>query len=183
VANNNYPQVTSVTSEALQAQIRALLPSQEGFGTDLMAQNVIVPIIDLTSAAEGSSVAQNLQTAIAFGSQTAFDIQGATTVIANTAGFWRIFGTANLFMDGTTFGNANFVMSDGLSNKTIWGVTTGAQGAVNFNSTPFDFVVFLNSGHSISGFSQNAFQNIRGSARQIADINGVLINPSGFTPQ
>ena len=92
MANNNFPQITSVTSEALQAQLRNLLPSQEGFGTDLMAQNVIVPIIDLTRAAEGSSVPQNLQTSLAFGSQTAFSANNSTVVIANTAGFYRVNG-------------------------------------------------------------------------------------------
>ena len=66
MVNNNYPQITSVTSESLQAQIRALLPSQEGFGTDLMAQNVIVPVIDLTAAAEGSTVPQYLQNSVKF---------------------------------------------------------------------------------------------------------------------
>ena len=37
------PQITPITSEALQAKIRQLLPSQIGFGEDLQAQNVIVP--------------------------------------------------------------------------------------------------------------------------------------------
>ncbi len=175
--------ISTVTSEALQLKLRQLLPSQQGFGTDLSASDTIIPIIDLTAAAEGSDTPEFLQTALAFGSQNVFDIQNATTVIANTTGFSRIVGAANLFMDGTTFGNVNLTLSDGLSSKIIWGVTTGAQGAVNFNSTPFDFVVFLAAGESLSGFSQNAFQNLKGSVRQVADINGTLVQPSGFTPQ
>ena len=83
MANNNYPQVISVTSESLQSQIRNLLPSQEGFGTDLMAQNVIVPVIDLTSAAEGSSVPEFLQRAQAFGSQTAHSVANANARYQN----------------------------------------------------------------------------------------------------
>ena len=47
-------EITSVTSEALQRKVRELLPSQRGFGEDLQAQNVIVPIVDLTRSAEGS---------------------------------------------------------------------------------------------------------------------------------
>ena len=46
--------ISSVTSEALQLKLRQLLPSQQGFGTDLTASNTIVPVIDLTAAAEGS---------------------------------------------------------------------------------------------------------------------------------
>ena len=183
MANNNYPQITSVTSEALQSQLRTLLPSQEGFGTDLMAQNVIVPIIDLTSAAEGSTVAQNLQTALAFGSQTAFSANNSTVVVANTAGFYRIFANASMLTGSSTGVRTNsFVMSDGLTNKTIW-IQSGIAGGGDSFSSPLDFVVFLNSGHSISAVSNNAAAFLSGSSRQIADINGVLVNPSGFSPQ
>jgi len=185
VANNNYPQITSVTSETLQAQIRNLLPSQEGFGTDLMAQNVIVPIIDLTAAAEGSTVPQNLQTAIAFGSQTAFAANNSTVVVANTTGFWRIFGTSNIMGNagGVNYANS-FTMTDGLSTKTIWGMkaATPSSAAASFSNN-FDFVVFLAASISISAVTNNAYGWITGSARQIADINGNLVNPSGFSPQ
>jgi hypothetical protein len=149
-----------------------------------MAQNVIVPIIDLTSAAEGTTVGVNLQTALAFGSQTAFDIGNTTTVIANTAGFWRIFGVSQLWTDSVTVSNTSFTMSDGLSVKKIWQQNTidnstysQAQGFLQY-----DFTVFLASGESISG-SASTSGNLVGSARQIADVNGTLINPSGFTPQ
>ena len=179
MANNNVPEITSVTSETLQAQIRQLLPSQQGFGNDLMAQNVIVPIIDLTAAAEGSIIGSNLQTAIAFGSQTAFDVTNTTTVIANTTGFWRIFGTYNIFENGST---AGFSMSDGLSTKTVWN-----QRTISGNSTGFygdyDFIVFLASGESISAVSNGEFVNMSGSVRQIATVTGELVDPSGFIPQ
>ena len=45
------PEIITVNSEALQTQIRDLLPSQNGFGSELQASNVITPIIDLTAAA------------------------------------------------------------------------------------------------------------------------------------
>ena len=73
-------QITSVTSEALQATIRRLLPSQQGFGEDLQASNVIFPIIDLTPTAEGSVLGTNLQTAIAFGSITSINANSSTAV-------------------------------------------------------------------------------------------------------
>ena len=66
------PEIITVNSEALETQIRDLLPSQNGFGSELQASNVITPIIDLTAAAEGSGLATDLARAIAFGSQTAF---------------------------------------------------------------------------------------------------------------
>jgi len=183
VASNNYPQVISVTSESLQSQIRALLPSQEGFGTDLMAQNVIVPIIDLTAAAEGSTVRQDLQSALAFGSQTAFDFKGTSGVIANTTGFWRIYAASTIRAQTSSTVSNSLTMSDGLSVKTIWehyqsNTSTGASTAHTI-----DIIVFLSAGESISGVSSAADGGLVGSARQIADINGTLVNPSGFNPQ
>ena len=61
------PEIITVNSEALQTQIRDLLPSQHGFGSELQASNVITPIIDLTAAAEGSGLPSYLQTAVSFG--------------------------------------------------------------------------------------------------------------------
>ena len=183
MANNNYPQITSVTSEALQAQIRSLLPSQEGFGTDLMAQNVIVPVIDLTSAAEGSTIPQLLQTALSFGSQTEIpNSVGTNDVITNT-GFYRVFGVANVRTEAGFARNAKFTLDTGLATKDIWGLVAIAG---NTNTEPnqvqFDFVVFLNSGEKLTNtLSNDATMN--GSTRQIADVNGVLVNPSGFNPQ
>ena len=178
MANNNFPQITSVTSEALQAQLRNLLPSQEGFGTDLMAQNVIVPIIDLTRAAEGSSVPQNLQTSLAFGSQTAFSANNSTVVIANTAGFYHING----IMTCVANRESKIDLSDGLSVKTILSLKIGAANLTDQNQI-FDFTVFLRAGDSISAVSSDANNYVNGSSRQIADVNGNLVNPVGFNPQ
>lgn len=183
MANNNYPQITSVTSESLQAQIRNLLPSQEGFGTDLMAQNVIVPVIDLTAAAEGSTVPTDLQQALAFGSQTSFVANNSTVVIAETTGFYRVFGNASL---RTTSGSNVFSllqMSDGLSTKNIWSLNCTAGSTDLGLSNNFDLIVFLGSGESISAVSNNTDSYCVGSSRQIADVNGNLVNPSGFNPQ
>ena len=182
MVNNNYPQITSVTSEALQAQIRNLLPSQEGFGTDLMAQNVIVPIIDLTSAAEGSSVPQYLQTALAFGSQTTFVFNNNSGVIANTTGFWRLKLNMSIMANVGTVDNVQLKMSDGLSTKTIYEMIAPSSGT-GYSSIDLDFTVFLAAGESISGSTNNTKAFLAGSVRQVADVNGTLINPSGFTPQ
>lgn len=172
-----------MTSESLQAQIRNLLPSQEGFGTDLMAQNVIVPVIDLTATAEGTTTPQYLQTALAFGSQTSFSANNGTAVVANTTGFWRIIGTSSIRSSGSVAISNKITMSDGLSSKDVWENQAGVDGADNNYVTQFDFTVFLGSGESVSVVSSNGQAFIDGSVRQVADINGNLVNPSGFNPQ
>ena len=179
MANNNYPQITSVTSEALQAQLRNLLPSQEGFGTDLMAQNVIVPIIDLTSAAEGSTVPEFLQRALAFGSQTTFRANNSTALIQNTPGFWQITGVSSCNQSLTLVNQLR--LNDGITNKLVW--AHECIGANGNHAVLIEQIVFLRPGDSVSAVSSNGNAIMSGSSRQIADVNGVLVNPSGFTPQ
>tara|TARA_E500000081_G_scaffold145641_1_gene167729 strand:- start:109 stop:639 length:531 start_codon:yes stop_codon:yes gene_type:complete len=174
--------ISTVTSEALQQKLRELLPSQDGFGTDLSASDTIIPIIDLTAAAEGSDVGENLQTAIAFGSQTAFSIANTTTVIANTPGFYRIFGCGLVNQYTGAAAEAAFEMTDGATTKRIWGMVSFATTA-NLIVQQFDFIAFLGTGESISGTSNELGSNLVGSSRQIATAGGALVNPSGFTPQ
>ena len=88
--------ISSVTSEALQLKVRQLLPSQQGFGDDLSASNTIVPIIDLTEAAEGSDVGVDLQQALD-SSTTTTSIVNSTTTIVNATGFFLVRGTITLF--------------------------------------------------------------------------------------
>lgn len=173
-------EIVPVVSEALEAQIRDLLPSQRGFGEDLQASNVITPVIDLTAAAQGTTTPESMQQAIAFGSITAFQAQGATDVIANTPGFYRIFGTV-VISDSATAESAEIQMSDGLSTKNVIRFRkdgTGMNGVQNY-----DFIVFLSSGDSISAISASNDTFLSGCSRQVADVNGNLVNPVGFTPQ
>ena len=176
--------ISSVTSEALQLKLRQLLPSQQGFGTDLSASDTIIPVIDLTQAAEGSDVRQDLQSALAFGSQTAFDASNSTVVIANNTGFFRIFGCAVVRNSGSGANNSCILsMSDGLTTKTIWGLETVNTTGEYISSENVDVLVFLSAGDSISAISNSVNANFLGSSRQIADVNGTLVQPVGFTPQ
>ena len=174
--------ISTVTSEALQLKIRQLLPSQQGFGTDLSASDTIIPIIDLTAAAEGSDVPEYLQTALAFGSQTTFQTENTTTTLANSPGFYRIIGTSSITSSSTTNrGRFNIV---GTSTKQIWshetaGVSAGESTAV----VSFDFVVFLNASEQVDVNSDSVNSRICGSFRQVADVNGTLVQPVGFNPQ
>ena len=73
-------------------------------------------------------------------------------------------------------------MGDGASNKTVWAMAqeTNSVGTTSFIA--FDFVVFLRAGDSLSAISSSADTNLVGSTRQIADINGTLVQPVGFSP-
>jgi len=174
------PEIITVNSEELQTQIRDLLPSQSGFGSELQATNVITPIIDLTAAAEGSGLPVSLQQAVAFGSQTAFKVFGTTTVLANSPGFYRIFGVSALRTTAGAGETNSFTMTDGLSVKTVWIHEFNSTTANDPSAIQFDFVVWLASGESISAVSSNAVNVIGGSHRQVADGQGTLVQPSGY---
>jgi len=176
-------QITSITSESLQAQIRNLLPSQQGFGEDLQASNVIVPTIDLTAAAQGTTTPISMQQAIAFGSQTAFSVTSSSSVVANTPGFYRLIGGAGFDPDGSDGHIASITMSDGLSTKTVWSAEVKASADGGSTTLNVDYIFFLRAGDSLSVDSNTLRGSFKGSVRQIADVNGNLVNPSGFTPQ
>ena len=174
------PEIITVNSEVLQTQIRDLLPSQNGFGSELQASNVITPIIDLTSAAEGSGLTVDLSRAIAFGSQTAFDISNTTTVIANSPGFYRLFGAVSGRTPSSGVDNASFTMTDGSTTKTVYGVEYFTNSSAQTDVVNFDFIVWLAAGESISGVTDTTQVSIIGSVRQIADSSGVTVQPSGY---
>ena len=175
--------ISTVTSEALQLKLRQLLPSQQGFGTDLSASDTIIPVIDLTRAAEGSDVPESLQTALAYGSQTAFEVVNTSTEIINTTGFWRVVGVSSIESTSSQI-ESKFIMSDGVTPKDVWQHISPASGSPDsYTSIQFDLVFFLTSGETINISSNNTNSVVSGSLRQIADINGNLINPVGFTPQ
>lgn len=175
-------EIVPVVSEALEATIRNLLPSQRGFGEDLQASNVITPIIDLTSAAEGSQVPAFLQQAISFGSITSFDLRSSAATLANSPGFWRFYGVSTLTGSGSLAVSSKFEITNGLSTKLLWDHENGAVGGTG-SAVNFDFVVFLQAGESVTGNSNSTIAPLTGTYRQIADVNGTLVNPSGFTPQ
>jgi hypothetical protein len=178
------PEITTITSESLQAEVRRLLPSQRGFGGDLEAQNVIVPIVDLTPTAEGSSLREDLQTASSHGAITATSARdGSSTTVVNTPGFFKYNATLTVLSDGTTNSNqATINLSDGLSVKPIHDLRNSSD------SNPEEPVVvsvtgtcFLNTGDSLTLVTAGSDAQVRISVWPVANVNGDYINPSGFT--
>ena len=175
-------QIISITSEALQATIRRLLPSQQGFGEDLQASNVILPVIDLTPTAEGSILPGYLQTALAKDSQTSFNVEATTSNVITTPGFWRIIGYGMATIASGTQRESKWQITDGLSTDDIQIYFNRAalnDQPVNF---VYDFNIFLNSGETLVA-NAGSGTVLSGSVRQVADITGNLINPAGFTSE
>jgi len=171
------PEIIRITSEALQASVRRLLPSQQGFGDDLQATNLVTPIIDLTPTAEGTQLPEDLARAVSFGSATPFSVSNASTAIANTPGFYKLQGA--IFSSSPTATRiGKIILSNGLTNKTLFqfDFVSGSN-----NQNIIELTVFLDTGESlIAETSDNSVRAI-GFTIPIADRYGVVTNPSGFT--
>ena len=171
-------QIIRITSEALQATIRRLLPSQQGFGEDLQASNVIQPIIDLTPTAEGSALPLELSAAVNFTDATVFNVAGSSTNVATTPGFYRIIGTSTCTSSGAQSQNYLRIES-GLASKDVWKHVSGTVSSAP--SVSVDFVFYLAIGDTAVAISDDGNCDFAGSVRQIADSNGNIVNPTGFT--
>jgi hypothetical protein len=175
-------EIVPVVSEALEAQVRNLLPSQRGFGQDLQASNVIIPVIDLTPTAEGSNLPYELQTAWDFTTTHYFIGTATTTVLTSTPGFYRV--NINVIALASAGGNLNFGITDGTTRNVIWSARSG-QGTTSVGEIVFGngFTVYLRAGDTLNVVTDST--NIPADVwlRQIADVNGNLISPSGYSPQ
>ena len=174
-------EVKDITSESLEAAYRALTPSQSGFTQDLQASNTIIPVLDLTASAEGTTTPESLQQAMGFAGITYNSIINTTVALANTPGFWRFRGNIGF---GTTASAsaAQLKITDGISSKNLMNFFAPGV-ANNYVIQNYDFIVFLRAGDSVSGTSPNASIQISNTYQQVADVSGNLVYPVGYTPQ
>ena len=165
-----------INSDQLEAKIRNLFPSQGGLGAgfDLSASTQIVPIVDLTETAEGSSLRQDLQTAF---SHTASDINtntSGTDDLVTTTGYYRVL--YSYFSEGTP-GQASIFINDGSSSKAIVKLESSLSGS-SYYIVPLtgEVIVFLKAGDTLRS-NVSGSSTLTTTTRQIADINGNLVNP------
>jgi hypothetical protein len=168
-----------IESEQLRDKINSLLPSQArgSIGVDLSGSTTIIPIVDLTETAEGSGLRQDLQSALSHDTSTTFFVQGATSTIINTTGYFRVFGNFGAVNSSGVGYYGVFSLNDGTTNKELGRYLaqngTG-QGPIGYM---FDFLVKLTAGDSLTCQSTASQVVMSGITRQIADINGNLVNP------
>jgi len=174
------PEVITVNSEALEATIRDLLPSQRGFGSELQASNLITPIIDLTPTAEGSALSTDLARAINYGGATAFYISNGDTTPASGLGFYRLTGIANVRSTSSGGGACKIILNDGSTDKVVYNIDLGTVTNDGSYGVPIYLILFLRSQDSLIVSTTSTKAIFTGSVRQIADGNGSTITPTGF---
>ena len=169
----------TIKSPSIEDKINQLLPSQGGFqpGVDFSASTMVVPIVDLTETAEGSSLRQDLQTSLSLGSVTSHSVTNTTTTIINTPGYWRLFGGITILANTSNAGGSRFTLTDGTTSKVIKDFKLVASSAQTQQTISYDFIVKLEAGESLTITSDTTSSTNRGCSRQLADISGNLVNP------
>jgi hypothetical protein len=168
--------------EAIEEDLNSNFPSQGQGNPPLYysLSEVVVPTYSINQAAEGSILRSDLQRAWDF--STGHDqISNTFTTVVNNTGFWLID-----FEFTVTHGGVDRIgeiyLTDGLTNKIIWKTKAKSSqtgGGVSVSSN--EFVVFVKSGESIVGVTDDSQAVLNISYRQIADLNGNLTNPLGFS--
>lgn len=171
-----------VTSEALEAKFRQVFPSQGGaeLPQDLFASGVLQPVIDFSSVAEGSVLRSDLQRAWDFSTGNAH-VQGSSTTAINNTGFWKVGFSFRSRDDNVAGDTSTVTITDGLSSKVIWRIESAYTPNSNAEQIiTWETVVFLKTGENLV-LTAGADHYLGCSHRQIADVNGNLVNPLGFT--
>ena len=171
-----------VTDESLEKRFRDTFRSQGGaeLVDDLYASGVIVPVVDFTAAATGQQLAENLQTAWDFSTGFNQATNNTVTLISN-AGFWKVNVVLCMEIESAANRKGLLSITDGLSSKIIWIAEETASVADYTTSIANEIVVFLRSGDSLTATTNGGGATLNASYRQIATLNGDLVNPSGFT--
>ena len=168
-----------VKSNTLEDKVRQILPSQGGLGQgfDLSASTQIVPIVDLTESAEGSTLREDLQTSLSLDTVTAYSVTNTTTTLISNTGYFRVFGTFDALSQSATLGKGTFTLTDGVTSKIIVTYNVGANATVTRSIENYNFIVFLDAGQSLTCTSNGTSVRLQGVTRQIANIDGELVNP------
>lgn len=174
------PQEFQINSQLIENKINQLLPSQGGFGAgvDISASSMVIPIIDLTEVAEGSTLRADLQTAFSF-DNSSFRVTNATTTVINTTGFFKCVASSGTMNAGSS-PNQRIELFDGSTAKILidFGIIPNITGVSN--GIIEQFTVCIGAGESLRVVSDQANSPILFSSRQVADISGNLVNPTAL---
>ena len=174
----NMAQEFTINSASIESKINQLLPSQGGFqpGVDFSASTMVIPIVDLTETAEGSSLREDLQTSSGFGTDQTVIANATNTVIVNTTGFYKVTLTIATELGGNN--NTQINIFDGTTSKPIFGTGSIISGTGSTLLTA-NLIAFLRAGDSLRGTAASNVE-MQVFTRQIADLSGNITNPLGF---
>lgn len=169
--------------EAIEEDLNSNFPSQGQGNPPLYysLSEVVVPTYSINAVTEGSGLAEILQTAWDFSTGSAFVANTTSTLISNP-GFWRVSVRATADSDSNPVVQpATIQLDDGIGTKVVWSMPNKLGGVSdNVTAAAVEFVVFCNTGISLTCTANNNV-GVGVSWRQIATLNGTLVNPLGYS--
>ena len=173
--------------EAIEEDLNSNFPSQGQGNPPLYysLSEVVVPTYSINSVAEGSGLPELLQTAWDFSTGNYQSTSSTRSTIISNAGFWLVDLTYSGLVQRDTGSRSTASVSiyDGITDKEVWASTNAVGGATKEEAffSENKFVVFLRSGDSLRGRTQGADFSLDVWYRQIAEPNGTLVNPLGYS--
>lgn len=170
-----------IVNPTLETQVASLLPSVAGYGGNLRSTNTIIPIVDLTSAAEGSTLPESLGFAASkdgdrFNRTTA----GTNLSISSTTGWSILRGTCSWLQSDTssTGYTTRIYLDDGTTEYNLFFVQTITSISVQtVNTLPLEFIYYNPSGFELK-CDVGTFSKLDLNTRQIAQLDETLVTPT-----
>ena len=167
-------------SEDFQRAFRNQFPSQTSTGRDLHVSDVVIPIVDFTPTASGASLPLELRQAVNSATVTARfnDFSTVNSSLIADSGFFYVD-----FFCNTDSAHAEIALKsyDGTTASTI--ATYDVNGTNNINDK---FVFFNRVGYElqVGAFKSTGTRaDMNFNITPVADVNGNLTNPLGYSPQ
>ena len=180
-APNQPIQNYEIVNPTLEQQVSTLLPSVAGYGGNLRATNTIIPIIDLTSAAEGSTLPNQLTFAVSPDGDRFNRLTAGTGLSVSTTTGWNIVRGTVTFMQSDTSSTGyttRLFLDDGASEFNCFFVrTVTSVSAQTFNTLNVEFIYFAKAGVSLK-CDCGTFSRVDLNVRQIATTAEVLVSPT-----
>lgn len=163
-------------SENFQRAYRNQFPSQTSTGRDLHVSDVVVPIVDFTPTASGNNLPTTLQFCRNI-STTITSLSGSSSGDLSTT-----LGFLGLDLQFITDGNNNYL------EMYIENVSTGATNTfvtlIGNTDTSDQIVYYVPSGYKTSyALGGAGVHSAVAILTPLADVNGNIIQPSGYSPQ
>lgn len=170
---------TPFVSEDFQRAFRNQFPSQVNSGRDLHVSDVVVPVVDFTPTASGASLPNSLQFCRSKNTnvfQVSTNQSGAT--VTTSTGFLGI----DILQSGDGGDVDSGVYID--TSASLISQINLKMGSGNATTYGEQFVVYVPAGSSLlcdlSIASSGVFTVY---STVLADVNGNLVQPSGYSPQ
>jgi hypothetical protein len=170
---------TPFVSEDFQRAFRNQFPSQVNSGRDLHVSDVVIPVVDFTPTASGASLPNSLQFCRNKNSTRVSKAASATAQsLTSATGFVGVNVTQS--GDGGDVSSAIYIDSTSFIISQI----NLSIGSGDSDAVTDQFVMYIPAGSSVlydlTIASAGKFTAI---CTPLADVNGNLVQPSGYSPQ